>query len=86
MSALWAGMHPKRLARPNARFSFVGDKRAKQLQRLAWDAGWWPERKRAGIMWLAPDGVDCVMVHGTPSDRRAYDNMRADFRARGLQL
>jgi hypothetical protein len=40
----------------------VGNKDLKKLQKKAWNAGWWPERKKSGILWLAPqDGH--VMLH-----------------------
>jgi IS4 transposase len=78
-------VHPQRLANPDARSFAVGDKRYRQLQRRAWDAGWWPVRTKKGVAWLAPDGVAQVVLHNTPSDRRAYDNVEARFRAAGLQ-
>lgn len=37
-----------------------------------------------GVMYLAPNGVDKVMVHRTPSDRRAFLNMIAAFRRAGM--
>ena len=49
-------IHPKRRAHPNQQFICVGDKSLKKLQKAAWDANWWPERKKNGLMWLAPDG------------------------------
>jgi len=59
--------------------------RLKKLQRRAWDAGWWPERKKKGILWLAPDEGGQVMLHGSASDHRAYDNAVALFRSAGLE-
>ena len=32
---------------------------------------------KKGLMYLAPNGVDKVTIHLTPSDRRALDNMIA---------
>jgi hypothetical protein len=46
-------VHPKREARPEQEFFYVGDKKLKKLQKAAWNANWWPERKKNGIMWLA---------------------------------
>lgn len=78
--------HPKRQAHPEQQFDSVGDKRLRRLQKVAWDAGWWPERKRNGIMWLAPDGSGQVMLHGSASDHRAHDNAVAEFRKAGLEV
>jgi hypothetical protein len=81
-----AGKHPKRLARPDKAFVYVGDKRVKRLQRQAWEAGWWPEEKRDGILWQSPDQRFQVMIHRTGSDRRAFDNVAARFRRFGLDV
>jgi hypothetical protein len=78
-------LHPKRVAK-DTQFVHVGDKRLKKLQKIAWEAGWWPETKRKGILWLAPDEVGQVMVHGSNSDHHAYDNLVAEFRKRGLDV
>jgi hypothetical protein len=74
--------HPKRRANPNEPFICVGDKQLKEVQKAAWNAGWWPVRKRSGIMWLAPDEVGQVMPHGTASDHRAHRNAVAHPRRR----
>lgn len=79
-------IHPKRKANPTAQFSYVGDKKLKKLQKEAWNAGWWAEPKKSGIMWLAPDGAGQVMLHGSSSDHHAYDNALAEFRKAGLQV
>ncbi len=79
-------IHPKRRANPEQGFLYVGDKRLKKLQKLAWDANWWPERKKNGIMWLAPDQSGQVMLHGSASDHHAYDNALAEFRKAGLEV
>jgi hypothetical protein len=54
--------HAKRLAKPEQPFIFAGDKRLKKIQKQAWDAGWWPERKKSGILWQAPDVPGQVLV------------------------
>lgn len=78
--------HPKRIANPDQGFIYVGDKELKKLQKRAWEAGWWPAEKKAGIMWLAPDAVGQVMLHGSSSDHHAYANAVAAFRAAGLDV
>jgi hypothetical protein len=79
-------IHPKRKAHPEQKFIFVGDKKLKKLQKAAWDAQWWPETKKNGLMWLAPDGAGQVMLHGTSSDHHAYDNALGEFRRAGLDV
>lgn len=78
--------HPLRNDNPNHQFDYVGDKDLKKLQKKAWDAGWWPKRKKSGIMWLAPDGVGHVTLHNTSSDNHAYDNACSQFKAAGLKV
>ena len=39
---------------------------------------------KKGLMYLAPNGVDKVTIHLTPSDRRALDNMIAAFKRAGM--
>lgn len=77
-------MHPKRIAEPDQGFIYVGDKELKKLQKIAWEAGWWPAPKKKGILWQAPDRVGQVMLHATSSDHRAYNNALAAFRDAGL--
>jgi hypothetical protein len=60
-------IHPKRAANPAQPPIYVGDQKLKKLQRTAWEAGWWPEPKKNGIMWLAPDGSGQAMLHGSSS-------------------
>jgi hypothetical protein len=80
-------LHPKRRAHPQQKFVSAGHKDLKAMQRAAWDAGWWPRLARSGaILWLAPDGKGQVMVHGSASDHRAGDNLRAQFRKAGLDV
>ena len=79
-------MHPKRRANDAQQFISVGDKALKKLQKAAWDAGWWPEMKKSGIMWLAPDGAGQVMLHGSSSDHHAYANALGEFRKAGLEV
>ncbi|HEX8083398.1 MAG TPA: hypothetical protein VF529_03850 [Solirubrobacteraceae bacterium] len=79
-------LHPKRKANRDQTFIHVGDKRLKKVQKVAWEAGWWPERKKKGIMWLAPDGVGQVMLHATDSDHHAFDNAVSEFRNAGLSV
>lgn len=79
-------VHPKRVASRTQQFISVGDKDLRKLQKAAWDAGWWPESKKRGIMWLAPDCVRHVMVHGSNSEHHAYANLLAEFRSAGLQV
>jgi hypothetical protein len=78
--------HPKRLEDPDKAFVHVGDKRLKKLQKQAWEAGWWPEEKRDGIMWQSPDRRFQVMIHRSDSDHRAFDNAAALFRRFGLDV
>ena len=39
---------------------------------------------KKGLMYLAPNGIDKVTIHLTPSDRRALDNMIAAFKRAGM--
>ena len=39
---------------------------------------------KKGLMYLAPNGIDKVTIHLTPSDRRALDNMIAAFKLAGM--
>jgi len=39
-------LHPQRIAHPNQAFFAVGDKDLKKLQKAAWRAGWWPDKKK----------------------------------------
>jgi len=79
-------VHPKRRTNPQQAFIWAGDKELKKLQKAAWNAGWWPQAKKSGILWLADDQRGQVMVHGTSSDHHAYDNVLALFRAAGLDV
>jgi len=79
-------LHAKRKANRDQPFIAVGDKDLKKVQKMAWKAGWWPERKKSGIMWLAPDGASHVMLHDTASDHHALRNAVADFRRAGLNV
>jgi hypothetical protein len=81
-----AQMHPKRIANPSRPFSSVGDKQLKKIQKAAWDAGWWPEQKKRGLLWLAPDEVGQVILHGSASDRHALANALSEFRKAGLDV
>lgn len=80
-----AQLHPRRLANSDKKFDAVGGKDERAIQRKAWDAGWWPERKRSGILWMSPDERAQVMVHGTASDHRAIRNLTGEFRKAGLK-
>lgn len=79
-------IHPKRAANPDQQFIHVGDKKLKKLQKAAWEANWWPEPKKNGIMWLAPDGSGQVMLHGSSSDHHAHANALGEFRKAGLKV
>ncbi len=81
-----APLHPKRVENERQSFVFVGDKELKRLQQAAWKAGWWPEQKKSGILWLAPDGVGQVLLHGSASDHHAYKNARGLFHKAGLAV
>lgn len=39
---------------------------------------------KKGLMYMAPNGIDKVTIHLTPSDRRALDNMVAAFKRAGM--
>jgi hypothetical protein len=81
-----ADWHPKRRENPDQQFICVGDKDLKKVQKAAWRAGWWPKRKKSGIMWFAPNGAAHVMVHDSDSDHRAYANAVSEFRKAGLDI
>lgn len=64
------------------------DKRIKQLVRQAstWP-GWRVQETRAGWMLYPPDRSQSgVLVHRTPSDRRAWQNTVGELRKRGAPL
>jgi hypothetical protein len=79
-------IHPKRKRHRDQQFIHAGDKKLKKLQKAAWDAGWWPERKKMGIMWFEPSGSGHVMVHGSSSDHHALANLTSEFRKAGLNV
>jgi hypothetical protein len=79
-------MHPKRIANPRQDFIFVGGKELKKIQKAAWNAGWWPERKKNGVLWFASDGAGQVMLHSSASDRHALANAVSEFRKAGLDI
>lgn len=56
------------------------------MQEAAWAVGWAYRRKKSGMMWLSPDGVHQVLLHGTDSDHRAIKNAAAQFKRAGLDL
>ena len=78
--------HQKRRDDPNPQFIYVGGKDLKKLQKVAWDAGWWPKRTKSGIMWFAPNGEDHVTLHGSSSDHHAHANALGEFRKAGLDV
>lgn len=39
---------------------------------------------KSGVLFYGENGVDCVPVHFTSSDHRAYQNMLAQFRKIGF--
>ena len=41
---------------------------------------------KSGYQVFAPNGIDIVTVHGTPSDRRALANAVAELRRAGFTL
>jgi hypothetical protein len=70
---------------PTSSSSTSATRDLKKLQKKAWNAGWWPAKKKNGILWLAPGGSGHVMLHGSSSDHHAYDNALAEFRNAGLK-
>lgn len=78
--------HPRRISNADQKFIWVGDKKLKAVQKVAWDAGWWPKETKSGIMWLAPDEAGQVAIHGSNSDHRAIKNLTAEFRKAGLKI
>lgn len=79
-----AATHPRR-ADPDCSFIAVGDKDWKAYQRQLWDQGWYPLKKKKGILWLAPNGGQ-LLIHGTPGDGRALRNNRAEARRLGADV
>jgi len=47
--------------------------------------GWRLEPTRKGFMAYSPDGTTKVLMHRTPSDRRAYQNILALLKKGGFQ-
>jgi hypothetical protein len=63
----------------------------KEIRRLIKAAEGWPgwrvEKTKAGWMLYPPDKSQSgVLIHGTPSDRRAWDNTLARLKRRGAPL
>jgi hypothetical protein len=44
------------------------------------------KRIKSGYQVFAPNGIDIVTVHGTPSDRRALANAVAELRRAGFTV
>lgn len=44
------------------------------------------QRIKSGYQVLAPNGIDIVTLHGTPSDRRALANAVAGLRRAGFTV
>ena len=62
------------------------DKELKKLLRKLEDQGWRIEPTRKGTKALPPDtSKSVVMIHHTPSDRRAWSNMLSALRRSGFQ-
>jgi hypothetical protein len=57
----------------------------KKVVREAERQGWRTKKIKMGLQLLAPDGVNIVTVHGTPSDHHALDNMIGDMRPYGFK-
>ena len=60
---------------------------SKDAQRFLQEAerqGFVSKPVKKGLMYLAPNGIDKVTIHLTPSDRRALDNMIAAFKRAGM--
>lgn len=79
-------LHPERGGPRDKGFIYVGKKDLKKVQKAAWDAGWFPVRKKNGIMWQHPTNGKHVTLHGTSSDHHAYANAVARFRDAGLEI
>lgn len=47
---------------------------------------WKVEETRKGLMLKSPNGTDQVLVHHTPSDKKAWMNIRARLRRAGAVL
>ncbi len=56
----------------------------KRLEAAAVEQGFTSKETKKGRFWLSPDGVHLVLVHHTPSDRRAMENTIREFRHAGL--
>lgn len=55
-----------------------------RLVAAAITAGWQAVPTRKGAMLRSPDGITQILVHHTPSDRRAMKNARAQLRRAGV--
>lgn len=64
------------------------NKQLKSLVRTAEQAGWtWKATTRGHLQFIPPDkGKSIVTVSGTPSDHRAWQRVRSDFRHSGLSV
>jgi len=56
----------------------------RRLIAAATGAGWRAVPTRKGIMLRSPDRTTQVLVHHSPSDRRAMKNARAQLRRAGV--
>lgn len=62
-------------------------KEVRKLISLAEEQGWRVELKKGGHYRLySPDGKTIVTAGSTPSDRRAYQNIKSDLKRGGLKL
>lgn len=59
----------------------------RRIRDAATAAGWTVATSGGNhLRWTPPDGGACVFTSATPSDRRALQNMRRDFRRYGLDI
>lgn len=56
----------------------------RKLLAAAIDSGIEHRMTKGGVLFYGPNGVDCVSVHFTSSDHRAYKNALANFRKIGF--
>ena len=79
-------LHPKRLENPNAKCPKHPDKDLRPLVQLAWDAGWWVERRTYIFLYPLDPTQEIIKVPLTPSDHRTPRNVRGKLRRAGLEI
>jgi hypothetical protein len=81
------GVHPKRVANPDAKRPKLPRKDMDKLVRLCWEQDWWCERARNNyVKCWPPNDAGMVPIPSTPSGSRTYQNKLSALKRRGLKV